>query len=257
LHLGHLRNDFLGMALGNLLANEGYKVIRINLINDRGIHIAKSMLAYLKWGKGRTPTAEKMKGDFFVGEYYLLFKEKVKRNPKLINEAQELLKKWEAGDKKVLSLWKKMRSWTIKGFQETYRETGAKFDKWYFESDIYQSGKKIVDLALKKGLCYQRQDKAIEIDLTQYGLGKKVLLRPDGTSVYLTQDLALSLLKQKEFKPVKSIYVVGSEQDIYFQSLFKILEVFGFKWAKNLKHFSYGLVFFAGWKIKIKRRESG
>ena len=251
-HLGHLRNNFLGMAIGNLLEFEGQEVTRINLVNDRGIHIAKAMLAYLKRGEGKTPESEGKKGDFFVGEYYVLFEQKAKENPELLNEVQELLKKWEMGDEQTLALWRKMTDWAIKGLEETYQKIGTKFDKWFYESDFYQDGKKIAKKALKKGFCYRREDGAIEIDLTQFNLGKKVLLRPNGTSVYLTQDLALSVIKQKEFKPKKSVYVVASEQDAYFKALFKILEIFGYQWAKNLYHLSYGMVFLPEGRMKSR-----
>ena len=251
-HLGHLRNNFLGMAIGNLLEFEGQEVTRINLVNDRGIHIAKSMLGYLKWGEGKTPESERKKGDFFVGEYYVLFEEKAKEKPELLVEAQELLKKWEMGDEQILAIWRKMTDWAIKGLEETYQKIGTKFDKWFYESDFYRAGKKIAKKALKKGFCYRRDDGAIEIDLTQFNLGKKVLLRPDETSVYLTQDLALSVIRQKEFKPKKSIYVVASEQDAYFKALFKILEIFGFQWVKDLRHLSYGMVFLPEGRMKSR-----
>lgn len=251
-HLGHLRNNFLGMAIGNLLESDGHEVVRVNLVNDRGIHIAKSMLSYLKWGEGKTPDGEGKKGDFFVGDFYVLFEQKSKENPELLNEVQELLKKWEKGDEETLALWRRMTDWAIKGLQETYQKIGAKFDKWYYESDFYKAGKRLVGKALKKGWCYRRKDGTVEIDLTQFNLDKKVLLRKDLTSVYLTQDLALAFLKQKEFKPKKSIYVVGSEQDAYFKTLFKILEIFGFKLAKNLYHLSHGMVFLPEGRMKSR-----
>ena len=251
-HLGHLRNNFLGMAIGNLLENEGYEVVRVNLVNDRGIHVVKSILGYLKWGEGKTPESEGKKGDFFVGEFYVLFEQKAKENPELLNEAQELLKKWEKGDEEVLALWRKMTDWAIEGLKKTYEKVGAEFDKWYYESDFYKAGKKIIAKAFKKGYCYKREDGAIEIDLTQFNLDKKVLLRADGTGVYLTQDLALACLKQKEFKPRRALYVVASEQDAYFKSLFKILEIFGFKWIKNFYHLSYGMVFLPEGRMKSR-----
>lgn len=251
-HLGHLRNNLLGASLANLFKNLGYKVIRANLINDRGIHIAKSMLAYQKWGEGKTPESEKIKGDYFVGKFYTLFEEKVKENPDLLNEAHLLLKKWEEGDQKVWQLWQKMNSWAIQGFQETYRRLGIEFDKWYYESEIYKLGKEIVNEALKKNLCYQREDGAIEIDLSRYQLGKKVLMRADGTSIYITQDLGLAKLKYDEYKPDLSLYVVGSEQNHHFKVLFKILEIFGYPWVKNCYHLSYGLVFLPAGKMKSR-----
>ncbi len=242
-HLGHLRNNFLGASLANILIRLGFKVIRVNLINDRGIHITKSMLAYQKWGKGETPESEKIKGDYLVGKYYLLFEEWFKENQALLEEAQELLRRWERGEPETIALWQKMNNWAIAGFKETYKKIGVEFDKWYFESDLYYLGKKIVLKALKKGLCHRREDGAIEINLEKYGLGKKVLLRADGTSVYITQDIGLAKIKYQDYKPAKSIYVVAVEQDLYFKTLFKVLEIFGFPWAKRCYHLSYGLVF--------------
>lgn len=251
-HLGHLRNNFLGMATAKLFTKLGFDVIRANLINDRGIHICKSMLIYQKWGAGKTPESEKMKGDHFVGKYYVMFEEKSKEDPKLLDEAQELLRKWEAGDADTLALWHKMNDWAMDGFKETYEKVGAEFDKWYYESETYQLGREIILKALKKKLCYQREDGAIEIDLGPYNLDKKVLIRADGTSVYVTQDIGLAQLKQKDFKPDRSIYVVGSEQDYYFRLLFTILAIFGFKWAKNLYHLSYAWVFLPEGRMKSR-----
>jgi arginyl-tRNA synthetase len=241
-HLGHLRNNFLGMSVANLFSCLGFKVIKVNVINDRGIHICKSMLAYKKWGENKTPEEDKLKGDHFVGKFYVLFEEEAKKNPKLLEEAYDLLRKWEKKDEETLILWQKLNKWALKGFKQTYKKIGIKFDKWYYESDFYKLGKRIVLKALKKGLCYKREDGAIEIDLTSRGLGKKVLIRADGTSVYITQDIGLAKLKHDDFKPTRSIYVVASEQDFYFKVLFTVLEIFGFKWAKNLYHLSYGLV---------------
>jgi len=251
-HLGHLRNNFLGDSLANLFNNLGYKVIKANLINDRGIHITKSMLAYQKWGQEKTPETEKIKGDHFVGKFYTLFEEKVRENPYLLTEAQELLRKWEEGNQEVWQLWQKMNAWAMQGFYETYKKLGIEFDKWYYESETYKLGKEIVLEALKKNFCYQREDGAIEIDLSNYKLGKKVLIRADGTSVYITQDLGLAKLKNDEYKPNLSIYVVGSEQEYHFNILFKVLEVFGFDWVKNCYHLSYGLVFLPAGRIKSR-----
>lgn len=251
-HLGHLRNDFLGWSLSNLLSFAGFKVNKVNLINDRGVHICKSMLAYQKWGQDQTPESEKIKGDHLVGKYYVLFEEKVKQNPALIDQARDLLKKWEQGDPATLALWQKMNQWAIKGLEKTYQKIGIDFDHVYYESDIYNSGKKIILAALKKGLCYQREDGAVEIDLTKDGLDKKVLIRSDGTSVYVTQDIGLAKLKQKQFKPDRSIYVVGSEQDYHFKVLFRVLEIFGFKWAKTCYHLSYGLISLPEGKMKSR-----
>lgn len=251
-HLGHLRNNLLGAVLANLFKNLGYKVIRANLINDRGIHIAKSMLAYQKWGEGKTPETEKLKGDYFVGKFYTLFEEKIKEKPNLLEEAQEMLKKWEAGDQNVWQLWQKMNGWAMQGFQETYQKLGIEFDKWYYESEIYKFGKEMVLDALKKNFCYRREDGAIEIDLSNYKLDKKILIRADGTSIYITQDLGLAKLKYDEYKPDLSIYVVGSEQNYHFKVLFKVLEIFGYTWVKNCYHLSYGLVFLPAGKMKSR-----
>jgi len=250
-HLGHLRNNLLGNSLSNLLKAGGFKVRTFNLINDRGIHICKSMLAYYKWGEERTPDSEKTKGDHFVGHYYVLFDEKSKSEPHLLEEAQEMLNKWEAGDSEILALWQKMNKWAIEGLQETYQKIGIKFDELNFESDVYNSGKDIILKALKKGLCYKRSDGAIEIDLEEYDLGKKVLLRSDGTSVYITQDIGLAKL-YGTFGADKFIYVIGSEQNHYFRILFKILELFGFEKADKYYHFSYGLVFLPDGKMKSR-----
>ncbi|MFA5050529.1 MAG: arginine--tRNA ligase [Patescibacteria group bacterium] len=251
-HLGHLRNNFLGQATANLLSAIGYKVIKINLINDRGIHICKSMLAYKLWGEGKTPESEKIKGDHFVGKYYVLFNTKVKENPELLNEAQKILEQWEKGDSEIIALWQQMNKWALDGFYKTYEKIGINFDKWYFESDTYQLGKKIILKALRRKICYRREDKAIEIDLTKYNLDKKVLVRADGTSVYVTQDIGLAFLKNRDFKPYKSIYVVASEQKYHFQVLFKILELFGFKGVENCHHLSYGLIFVPEGRLKSR-----
>ncbi|MDD5626099.1 MAG: arginine--tRNA ligase [Patescibacteria group bacterium] len=251
-HLGHLRNNFLGQATANLLAAIGYKSIKINLINDRGIHICKSMLAYKLWGEGKTPESEKIKGDHFVGKYYVLFNTKVKENPELLNEAQKILEQWEKGDSEIIALWQQMNKWALDGFYKTYEKIGINFDKWYFESDTYKLGKKIILKALRKKICYRREDKAIEIDLSKYNLDKKVLIRADGTSVYVTQDVGLAFLKNRDFKPHKSIYVVASEQKYHFQVLFKILELFGFKGVENCYHLSYGLIFVPEGRLKSR-----
>jgi len=253
-HLGHLRNNLLGNSLANLLKVGGFKIRTFNLINDRGIHICKSMLAYHKWGEGRTPDSEKIKGDHFVGNYYVLFAEKEKSNPHLLEEAQEMLSKWEAGDSETLALWQKMNKWAIDGLQKTYQKIGIKFDESNFESDVYNLGKDIILKALKRGLCYKREDGAVEIDLEKYDLGKKVLLRPNGTSVYITQDIGLAKL-YSAFKFDKFIYVVASEQNHHFHVLFKILELFGIGKADKYYHFSYGLVFLPKGKIKSRQGE--
>lgn len=251
-HLGHLRNNFLGWAIANLFSFTGFKVIRTNLINDRGIHICKSMLAYQKWGKDKTPETENVKGDHFVGKYYVLFAQKEKKNPELLEEAQKMMEKWEQGDTETIALWQKMNKWALDGFNETYKKTGISFDYVYYESDVYNLGKKIILKALKNGLCYKREDGAVEIDLTKDGLDKKVLIRADGTSVYVTQDIGLANLRYKEFKADKTIYVVASEQDYHFKVLFRVLEIFGFDWVKSYYHLSYGMVFLPHGRMKSR-----
>ena len=241
-HLGHLRNNFICSSVANLFSALNFETVRANIINDRGIHICKSMLAYQKWGKGRTPESEKIKPDHFVGQYYVMFGQKVGEDPKLMDEAQELLRKWEAGDNETLLLWQKMNKWAIDGLKQTYKKIGVDFDKYYYESETYKSGKDIVLKAVKDGMAYKREDGAVEIDLTQYGLDKKVLLRADCTSVYVTQDIGLAVLRQKEYSPDRMIYVVGSEQDYHFKVLFNILAIFGYEWAKNLYHLSHGMI---------------
>ncbi|MBI2632832.1 MAG: arginine--tRNA ligase [Parcubacteria group bacterium] len=251
-HIGHLRNNALGDSCAKILSAVGYETKRLNLINDRGIHIVKSMVAYKKWGEEKLPESENMKGDHFVGKWYVLFEQKLKEDPSLMEEARAMLVQWEKADRETRALWKTMTMWAITGFSETYKKLDIAFDEIYYESDIYELGKKIIRKALKKGLCYKRDDGAIEIDLTPYGLDKKVLLRADGTSIYITQDIGLAELKQKKYKPTQSLYIVASEQNYYFKAFFKILELFGYEWAKNLHHLSYGMVFLPEGKMKSR-----
>jgi arginyl-tRNA synthetase len=254
-HLGHLRNNLLGDSLANLFRAQGLKVLTFNLINDRGIHICKSMLAYQKWGEGKTPESEKIKGDHFVGDYYVLFEQESQKDPSLLEEAQKMLQEWENGDPHVLDLWQKMNKWAMEGIEETYSKLGIKFDYIHFESDVYNSGKDIVNKALKKNLCYQREDGAVEIDLEEYNLGKKVLLRSDQTSVYITQDIGLAKI-YNDFNLDCFIYVVASEQNHYFQVLFKVLDIFGLNQEGLCReHFSYGLVFLPEGKMKSREGE--
>ncbi|MCF7907226.1 arginine--tRNA ligase [Patescibacteria group bacterium] len=254
-HLGHLRNNLLGDSLTSLFRAQGLKVSTFNLINDRGIHICKSMLAYQKWGEGKTPKSEKIKGDHFVGNYYVLFEQKSQEDPSLLTEAQEMLQQWEEGDPHVLDLWQKMNKWALEGIEETYQKLGISFDHVNFESDVYNSGKDIVNKALKKDLCCQREDGAIEIDLEEYNLGKKVLLRPDQTSVYITQDIGLAKI-YNDFNLDRFIYVVASEQNHYFRVLFKVLDIFGLNQeGPQREHFSYGLVFLPEGKMKSREGE--
>lgn len=238
LHLGHLRNMSIGESISRILEFNGEKVIRANLNNDRGIHICKSMLAYKKWGKDRTPEKKKIKPDHFVGDFYVMFEKK--KNKKLEWEAQEMLQQWEEGDKKTLYLWKLMNSWALEGFDETYKTFGIKHDTIFYESKIYKRGKDIVLEGIKKKLFEKSANGEVKIDLTKQGLGDKILLRSDGTAIYIVQDLALAKMKFEDYKIDKSLYVVGSEQEYHFKVLFTILERLGFK--KEMKHISYGLV---------------
>ena len=241
LHLGHLRNMSLGESVSRILEHQGNKIIRANLNNDRGVHICKSMYAYEKWGKNKTPESEKIKSDHLIGDYYVMFSKAAKENPALEEEAQKILQKWESGDKKTIALWKKMNKWAFDGFKETYKLFGIKHDKQYYESEIYGQGKELAQEGLNKNI-FIKKDNAIIADLTDEKLGEKVILRADGTSIYITQDMYLAILKDKEYKLDGSIYVVANEQDYHFQVLFTILKKFGYKFTKNLHHLSYGMV---------------
>lgn len=251
LHLGHLRNGFIGEAVANLLESCGAKVIRASLVNDRGAHICKSMVAYKYWGKGKTPSTEKIKGDHFVGDFYVLYAKKVEENKELEKEVRKMLEKWELGDKPTLALWKKMTSWVLKGFEQTYKRVGIKFDKTYFESKIYKEGKKIILDALKAEK-FTRDATGAVIAKLGNGLPDKVLLRADGTALYVTQDIYLAKLKFDEYKLTKSIYCIGSEQDLYLKQLFKILEILGYPWAKNCYHLSHGMIYLPEGKMKSR-----
>jgi arginyl-tRNA synthetase len=254
LHLGHVRNMALGNSVYNILSFIGNKVHPVNIINDRGIHICQSMIAYQKWGKKKEPDK---KGDHFVGDYYVMFSQKAKEEEKqgknnLKNEAQETLLKWERKDKETLELWKKMNSWVLNGFGETYKRFGIKFEKEYFESKYYQKGKDIVLAGFKNKIFAKDETEAIYADLEEYKLPNKVLLRGDETSVYMTQDLYLAEKRYEDFKFNKMIYVVASEQRTHFQQLFKILELLKKPYAKNLHHLSYGLVNLPSGRMKSR-----
>jgi arginyl-tRNA synthetase len=241
LHLGHLRNMTIGESVSRILEFNGEKVIRANLNNDRGIHICKSMAAYKAYGRKRTPKTAKKKSDHFVGDFYVLFSKKEKENEKMELESHKLLQKWEQGDKETLELWEKMNKWALDGFKETYSKFGIKHDTEFFESDIYKNGKEIVEKGLKDKILIKKEDGAIVADLKKEGFGEKVLLRADGTSIYMTQDLYLAKLKSEKYKIDKSIYVVGNEQNYHFEVLFAILKKLGFNF-QGLKHLSYGMV---------------
>ena len=269
LHLGHVRNNLLGSALARIVEANGNKVVKTNIVNDRGIHICKSMLAWLKWGNGETPESSGKKGDHLIGDYYVAFdkhyreevkqlvaqgmdEEKAKQEAPLIKEAHEMLVKWEQNDPEVRSLWRKMNEWVYAGFDETYKMMGVSFDKIYYESDTYLEGKEKVVEGLEKGLFYRREDGSVWADLTAEGLDEKLLLRSDGTSVYMTQDIGTAKLRFQDFPIDKMIYVVGNEQNYHFQVLSILLDKLGFKWGKDLVHFSYGMVELPNGKMKSR-----
>lgn len=269
LHLGHVRNNLLGFSVSQLLAAAGYEVTKTNLVNDRGIHICKSMLAWQKYGHGETPESSGLKGDKLVGNYYVLFdkeykketeqlkadghgEEEAKKKAPLMLEAQEMLRRWEAGDAAVIELWKKMNGWVYDGFEVTYGQLGVSFDKTYYESDTYLLGKDIIQEGLEKGVFFKKEDHSVWIDLTDEGLDQKLVLRGDGTSVYITQDLGTAQLKYDDFGMDKSIYVVGNEQDYHFKVLFLILKKMGKAWADGLYHLSYGMVDLPSGKMKSR-----
>ncbi len=248
LHLGHIRNNLIGMSMSRIYEFSGYKTIKSCVVNDRGIHICKSMLAYQKWGKNKKPNK---KPDHFVGDFYVLFSKKVQENPSLEEAAQELLRKWEQHDKKTIDLWKKMNKWVYQGFNKTYKILGSEFDKIYYESDFYEKGKDIVLKGLEDHKLIEK-DGAILVDLSQFNLPNKILMRSDKTSLYATQDIYLTQLKFKEYPLKKSIYVVGNEQDMYFQQLFATLKVLGYEWYKDCHHLSYGYVSLPSGRMKSR-----
>jgi arginyl-tRNA synthetase len=249
LHLGHVRNILIGESVSRILEFNGNKVYRVNLNNDRGIHICKSMLAYKKFGDNKKPDK---KSDHFVGDYYVKFSEEAGKDKNLEEEAQRMLKKWEDGDDEIVSLWRKMNKWALKGFDETYKKFGLKFDKTYNESEHYKEGKDIVMDGLKKGIFHKTKNGAIAVDLKEHGLDEKILLRPDGTSIYITQDINLAKLKYKDFKFDRSIIVTGSEQNYHFKALFKVLGLLGVPYAKGNYHLSYGMVYLPEGKMKSR-----
>ena len=277
LHLGHVRNNLLGWSLAQIMEANGNKVVKTNIVNDRGIHICKSMLAWLKWGNGITPEKAGKKGDHLIGDFYVLFdkhfkeecrqlqeqyekegmtpdaaKEKAEQEAPLIKEAHEMLVKWEQGDSEVRALWEKMNSWVYAGFDETYKALGVSFDKIYYESNTYLVGKKKVEEGLEKGLFFRKDDNSVWADLTKEGLDQKLLLRKDGTSVYMTQDIGTAEMRFNDFPIDKMIYVVGNEQNYHFQVLSILLDRLGFKWGKDLVHFSYGMVELPNGKMKSR-----
>ena len=269
LHLGHVRNNLLGWSLAQIMAANGNKVVKTNIVNDRGIHICKSMLAWLKWGNGETPESSGKKGDHLIGDYYVAFdkhyreevkelmaqgmdEEKAKQEAPLIKEAHEMLVKWEQNDPEVRALWEKMNSWVYAGFDETYKKLGVAFDKIYYESQTYLKGKAKVEEGLAKGLFERHDDNSVWADLTNEGLDQKLLLRSDGTSVYMTQDIGTAEMRFNDYPIDKMIYVVGNEQNYHFQVLSILLDRLGFKWGKELVHFSYGMVELPNGKMKSR-----
>ncbi len=269
LHLGHVRNNLLGWSLAQIMTANGNKVVKTNIVNDRGIHICKSMLAWLKWGNGETPESSGKKGDHLIGDYYVAFdkhyreevkelmaqgmdEEKAKQEAPLIKEAHEMLVKWEQNDPEVRALWEKMNSWVYAGFDETYKKLGVAFDKIYYESQTYLKGKAKVEEGLAKGLFERHDDNSVWADLTNEGLDKKLLLRSDGTSVYMTQDIGTAEMRFNDYPIDKMIYVVGNEQNYHFQVLSILLDRLGFKWGKELVHFSYGMVELPNGKMKSR-----
>ena len=269
LHLGHVRNNLLGKALANILEANGNRVVKTNIVNDRGIHICKSMLAWKKYGHGETPATSGKKGDHLVGDYYVAFdkhykaevagleaqgltKEEAEAQSPLMQEAREMLRKWEAGDPETRELWRTMNGWVYEGFDETYRRLGVSFDKIYYESETYLKGKEKVLEGLKKGLFYQKEDGSVWADLTPEGLDQKLLLRSDGTSVYMTQDIGTAETRFADYPIDKMIYVVGNEQNYHFQVLSILLDKLGFEWGKSLVHFSYGMVELPEGKMKSR-----
>lgn len=269
LHLGHVRNNLLGYSLSEILKANGKRVVKTNIVNDRGIHICKSMLAWKKWGDGATPESVGKKGDHLIGDFYVAFdkhykaeleelqksgmsKEEAEAESKLMKEAREMLRRWESGDEEVRSLWKMMNEWVYAGFDETYKRLGVDFDKIYYESDTYLEGKDLVLGGIEKGIMYRKDDGSVWADLTPDGLDHKLLLRSDGTSVYMTQDIGTAKLRYQDFPIDKMIYVVGNEQNYHFQVLSLLLDKLGFKWGKSLTHFSYGMVELPEGKMKSR-----
>ena len=270
LHLGHIRNNLLGHSISKIIEANGKKVKNVQIINDRGIHICKSMIAWIKFSDGRTPSSENVKGDKFVGDYYILFdkvhnqqidemvksgmdRDMASENTEIMIAAKELLTKWEKNDKSTIELWKKMNGWVYEGFEKTYDLLGVSFDKNYYESDTYLLGKEIIKKGLKLDVFYEDEDTSVWVDLNHEGLDKKLLLRSDGTSVYMTQDLGTAVQRISDYKNVTGmIYTVGNEQDYHFKVLFKILKKLGYKWADNLYHLSYGMVDLPSGKMKSR-----
>jgi arginyl-tRNA synthetase len=270
LHLGHIRNNLLGYSMSEIYKASGRKVYKTQIINDRGIHICKSMIAWLEYGNGKTPAGTNTKGDKFVGDYYIKFDKEYKiqieelvkngssdedarQNASILLRAKEMLIKWESGDRDVVELWKKMNSWVYEGFEETYKKLGVDFDSYYYESDTYLLGKEFISTGLKSGIFYKKDDGSVWCDLTEDGLDEKIVLRADGTAVYMTQDIGTAVQRVKDYPDINSmVYTVGNEQDYHFKVLFLILKRLGFSWSENLFHLSYGMVDLPSGKMKSR-----
>ena len=269
LHLGHIRNNLLGYSLSRIVSANGNRVVKTNIVNDRGIHICKSMLAWKKWGNGQTPQSSGKKGDHLVGDFYVRFdqeykkelaelmekglsKEEAEKTSTLMQEARDMLRAWEAGDPEVVDLWKTMNEWVYEGFDETYKALGVDFDKIYYESQTYTVGREMVLKGLENGLFYRKEDGSVWADLSDFGLDEKLLLRSDGTSVYMTQDIGTAKMRFEDYQIDKMIYVVGNEQDYHFKVLSILLDRLGFEWGKDLVHFSYGMVELPEGKMKSR-----
>ena len=270
LHLGHIRNNLLGYSMSEIYKASGRKVYKTQIINDRGIHICKSMIAWLEYGNGKTPASTNTKGDKFVGDYYIKFDKEYKiqieelvkngssdedarQNAPILLRAKEMLIKWESGDRDVVELWKKMNSWVYEGFEETYKKLGVDFDSYYYESDTYLLGKEFISTGLKSGIFYKKDDGSVWCDLTEDGLDEKIVLRADGTAVYMTQDIGTAVQRVKDYPDINSmVYTVGNEQDYHFKVLFLILKRLGFSWSENLFHLSYGMVDLPSGKMKSR-----
>ncbi|MGO9412277.1 MAG: arginine--tRNA ligase [Spirochaetia bacterium] len=252
LHLGHLRNDAIGESLSRILLAAGATLRKVNLINDRGVHICKSMLAYQMFGGSTTPQSAGMKGDHFVGDFYVKYAQHAKDHPEAEEQVREMLRRWEDGDPDTVALWKKMNSWVMSGIEQTYKRTGISFDQVYFESDVYQLGRQEVLAGLGKGIFQKDPDGSVWVDLTDDGMEREVLLRSDGTSIYLTQDIGTAIQRSKDWQFDRMIYVVGSEQRHHFQVLFKVLARLGHPWASNLHHLAYGMVNLPEGKMKSR-----
>ena len=269
LHLGHIRNNLLGYSVAEIIKASGTRVKKVQIINDRGIHICKSMLAWKKFGEGETPESSGMKGDHLVGKYYVRFdqeykkeisnllaegktEEEAKREVSILQEAQQMLRAWEAKDEEVVGLWKTMNQWVYSGFDTTYKRLGVDFDANYYESETYLLGKKYVDIGLEKGVFYQNEDGSVWVDLTDEKLDHKLLLRGDGTAVYMTQDIGTAIQRHLDFDFSKMVYTVGNEQDYHFNVLFKVLNRLGYSWAEDCRHLSYGMVDLPSGKMKSR-----